>query len=112
MLAFWGRDRVRGETLPLEFVISSITATAADLYGLYDRGVIAKGRRADINVIDFEKLTPEPVRMTADLPSGGMRMVQGAAGYRMTMAAGVVTRECDADTGERPGRLIRLGPRG
>lgn len=107
MLAFWARDRRRGEKLPLEFVVHSITGAAAELYGLNDRGVIAEGKRADINVIDFDALALKPVQMVSDLPSGGMRMVQGASGYRTTMVAGVVTRRQDCDTGARPGRLIR-----
>jgi N-acyl-D-amino-acid deacylase len=109
MLGFWGRDRTRGKTMPLEFIINSLTGSPAEFYGLNDRGSISVGMRADLNVIDLDRLTLKPVRMVADLPSGGMRMVQGSSGYVATMVAGVLTRFEDAETGERPGRLLRSG---
>jgi N-acyl-D-aspartate/D-glutamate deacylase len=108
-LMFWARDRVRGARLPLEDVVAKLTKANADLYGLGDRGAIEVGRRADINVIDFENLTLDTPRMHHDLPTGGKRILQGARGYLATLVNGVVTRRNDADTSARPGRLVRAG---
>lgn len=79
----------------------------AALYGLDDRGTLAPGKRADINVIDFDKLGSDIPRMVFDLPSGGPRMLQFSRGFRATLVNGVVTRLNDVATGARPGRLIR-----
>jgi N-acyl-D-amino-acid deacylase len=65
------------------------------------------GRRADLNVIDLERLRLRPPRVVRDLPAGGKRFVQDAEGYDATVVAGVVVRRHDADTGARPGRLVR-----
>jgi N-acyl-D-amino-acid deacylase len=109
MLSFWARDRKRGPTLPLEHVIRKLSLKNAELYGLYDRGQIAPGKRADINVIDYGRLALHMPRIVHDLPKGSPRMLQGSTGYLATMVAGVVTRRNDAETGARPGRLIRAG---
>ena len=106
-LAFWSRDRKRGPTLPLASMVNKQTAAAAEIYGLSDRGSIAVGKRADINMIDFDRLTLKMPRMAYDLPSGGGRLLQESQGYLATMVAGTVTRRNDADTGARPGRLVR-----
>jgi N-acyl-D-amino-acid deacylase len=106
-LSFWSRDRHRGPTLPIEQTVFKITGKAAEVYGLRDRGEIAVGKRADINVIDFEQLANEMPEMVFDLPLGSGRLVQRAKGYRATMVNGVVTRRDDLDTGARPGRLVR-----
>ncbi|WP_174274019.1 N-acyl-D-amino-acid deacylase family protein [Sphingomonas bacterium] len=108
-LSFWARDRSRGPTLPVEAMVAKLTGKSAEVYGLHDRGVIAVGKRADINVIDFEKLDSEMPEMVFDLPLGSGRLVQRATGYRATMVNGVVTRRNDLDTGARPGRLVRAG---
>ncbi|MGH7897521.1 MAG: amidohydrolase family protein, partial [Candidatus Binatia bacterium] len=107
MLTHWARDRKRGPRLTLEHAIRKQTMETATLYGLGDRGVIAVGRRADLNVIDFDRLHLPPPYVVRDLPAGGQRMMQDAKGYVATIVAGVVTRRNDEDTGERPGRLIR-----
>ncbi len=107
MLSFWGRDRTRGPTLPLEHLVRKLSLKNAELYGLNDRGAIAPGKRADINVIDFDRLALHMPRMVHDLPKGSPRLLQGSTGYRATMVGGVVTRRNDAETGARPGRLIR-----
>jgi N-acyl-D-amino-acid deacylase len=86
-----------------------LTADGADLHGLSDRGILAPGRRADINVIDFEKLSVDMPRMHFDLPEGGARFVQSSTGYLATLVNGEVTRRFDSDTGRRPGRLLRPG---
>jgi N-acyl-D-amino-acid deacylase len=107
MLTHWARDRRRGPTLPLEHVIHRQTAQTASLYGLDDRGVIAPGKRADLNVIDFERLGFGQPTMAFDLPAKGRRLVQQAHGYRATFVAGIQTVANDEFTGALPGRLIR-----
>jgi N-acyl-D-aspartate/D-glutamate deacylase len=106
-LAFWARDRKRGPTLPLELMVKRQTLDNARLYSLADRGMIAPGLRADLNVIDFGRLKLKAPAVSYDLPAGGARMTQASEGYLATMVDGVVTRRDDADTGERPGRLLR-----
>jgi N-acyl-D-aspartate/D-glutamate deacylase len=110
MLTHWTRDRSRGPKLPLELVVHRQTLQTAELYGLGDRGAIRPGRRADINVIDYDRLTFGPPRMVHDLPAGARRLVQKADGYDATFVAGVQTVDHDDFTGELPGRLVR-GPR-
>jgi N-acyl-D-aspartate/D-glutamate deacylase len=79
----------------------------AALYGLGDRGTLEPGKKADLNVIDLERLDLELPRSVADLPAGGVRLLQDAHGYVATVVSGVVTRRDDRDTGARPGRLVR-----
>ena len=110
MLTHWTRDRSRGPKLALEHVIRRQTSETAELYGLGDRGAIRPGLRADINVIDYDRLTFGPPRMAHDLPGGARRLVQRAEGYDATFVAGVQTVDHDEFTGELPGRLVR-GPR-
>lgn len=107
LLTHWARDRHRGATLPLEYVIRKQAHDTAQLFGLTDRGVISVGKKADVNVIDMDALTLHAPRMAYDLPAGGHRLVQGASGYDATIVSGVVTRRHGADTGARPGRLVR-----
>lgn len=109
MLTHWARDRRRGPKLPLEHVVHRQTRQTAELYGLRDRGLVAPGMRADLNVIDFDRLHFEAPRMAFDLPAGGRRLVQRARGYAATFVAGVQTVEDDEPTGDLPGRLVR-GP--
>jgi len=106
-LTYWARDRQRGERLPLEFVVAKQTAVNARLYGFHDRGLLQPGKRADINVIDFDRLTVAPPKAHHDLPAGGTRLIQPVQGYLATMVKGEVTRRHDADTGARPGTLVR-----
>lgn len=110
MVSFWTRDRTRGRRLDLEHVVSRQTRDTARLYGLADRGVLAAGYRADVNVIDRDQLGVTAPRMAWDLPTGARRLVQRAHGYRATVCAGEVTVVDDEFTGARPGRLLR-GPR-
>jgi N-acyl-D-aspartate/D-glutamate deacylase len=109
MLTHWVRDRRRGPTLPLEHVVHRQTAQTAELYGLRDRGLVAPGLRADLNVIDFDALGFDLPRMAFDLPARGRRLVQRARGYDATFVAGTQTVDHDEFTGELPGRLVR-GP--
>ena len=109
-LTYWTRDRERGATLPLSHVIHRATRRNAELFGFKDRGLLAPGFRADINVIDYDNLKLGELKLTQDLPAGGQRLLQGAQGYAMTMVNGVITRRHDEDTGKRPGRLLRSTP--
>jgi N-acyl-D-aspartate/D-glutamate deacylase len=103
-----GRDRAVGEgTLPLELLVRSQTADAARLFGLDDRGVLAVGKRADINVIDMEKLCVLQPFWANDLPTNAGRWLQYTQGYRCTVLRGEVTFENDRHTGALPGRLVR-----
>jgi len=107
LLTHWTRDRTRGPRFPLGFMVRKLAHEPAALFGLHDRGRLATGLRADVNVIDPARLALEPPRVVHDLPAGARRIVQGARGYRATFVAGVQTREDGADTGARPGRLAR-----
>jgi N-acyl-D-aspartate/D-glutamate deacylase len=109
MITHWVRDRDRGDRLPLEVAVHHQTRRTAELYGLDDRGLLAPGYLADVNVLDYEGLNIEAPEMVYDLPAGGRRLIQRATGYVATVKRGVVVRENDAATGERPGQLIR-GP--
>ncbi len=109
MLTHWARDRARGGRLPVEFVVKRLAADNAQALGLHDRGRLAVGLRADINVVDFDKLAIERPNMRYDLPAGGKRLVQGARGYRATLCAGEIVHEHGQATGALPGRLIRGG---
>jgi N-acyl-D-aspartate/D-glutamate deacylase len=110
MLTHWVRDRTRGGKLPLELVVHRQTQQTAALYSLTDRGHIAPGKRADINIIDFEKLNFTMPYMAYDLPAQGRRLVQQAIGYNATFVAGTQIVDSDQFTGALPGHLVR-GPR-
>lgn len=107
LLTHWARDRQRGPKLELEEVVRKQAAGTAAAVGLTDRGTIEVGKRADVNVIDFDNLTLHSPRPVDDLPAGGRRILQDADGYVATIVNGVVTRRNDTDTGARPGRLVR-----
>ena len=107
LLTHWTRDRSRGERLPLELVVHKQTQATAAVYGLGDRGVLAPGKRADINVIDTDGLRIHAPEMIFDLPAGGRRLVQAVDGYRWTLQAGEVTFVDGEATGARPGRVVR-----
>ena len=91
----------------MPLLVRKHTLDSAKLAGLTDRGVIAPGYRADINVIDFEKLRVLPPTMAYDFPAGGRRLVQRAEGYRNTIVAGEVTYVDGEHTGAVPGRVVR-----
>ncbi len=109
MLSHWARDRARGGRLPVEQAVHLQTRRTAALYGFDDRGLLVPGYLADVNVVDLDRLDLAPPQMVYDLPAGGRRLVQRARGYAATVKRGVVVREDDEPTGERPGRLLR-GP--
>lgn len=108
-ITHWTRDRQRGELLALEDVVHQQTQRTAAHVGWLDRGVIAPGYLADINVIDHDQLSLRAPELVADLPAGGERLLQRADGYVATIKRGVVTAESGQLTGEFPGRLQR-GP--
>ncbi|WP_299016211.1 amidohydrolase family protein [uncultured Caulobacter sp.] len=106
-LIHWTRDRTRGPRLALETMIARQTRDTAQAVGLFDRGLIAPGYRADLNVIDYEGLKLEAPKVAYDLPAGGRRLVQRAHGYVATIVGGVVTQRDGEPTGVLPGRLVR-----
>ncbi|CAM9510392.1 MAG: amidohydrolase family protein [Rhodococcus sp. (in: high G+C Gram-positive bacteria)] len=106
LLAHWCRDR-DGEQLTVPFVVQSQCRDTAWALGMRDRGVLAPGYKADINVIDLERLSVSAPEMHYDLPAGGRRLLQGATGYLHTIVSGVPTYESGVSTGEFPGRLVR-----
>jgi N-acyl-D-aspartate/D-glutamate deacylase len=109
MLTHWGRDRSRGPGLPLTQLVKMQTSETADFFGFTDRGRLAPGLKADINLIDFERLRLHQPEVVSDLPAGGRRLVQRVDGYRATIVAGEPVFENGEDTGARPGRLVRAG---
>jgi N-acyl-D-amino-acid deacylase len=111
MLTHWARDRKRGEKFPIEFVVKLQTSDTANLYGFNDRGVLAPGMKADINIIDFENLHLYAPEMVYDLPADGRRLIQRVKGYKATIASGQVIFENGVATGALPGKLIRNGSR-
>ena len=108
LLAHWGRDRKSGR-LDVSWLVKRHTHDNARAVGLNDRGKLAPGYKADLNVIDFDKLGVEAPVMTWDLPAGGKRLLQKARGYRATIVSGAVTYRDGEATGALPGRLVR-GP--
>jgi N-acyl-D-aspartate/D-glutamate deacylase len=106
LLTLWGRDRGRGR-LGLPFLVQRHCRDTARTVGLLDRGVLAPGYRADVNVLDFEHLEVRRPEVRYDLPAGGRRLVQRARGYLHTFVAGVETYSDGEATGELPGRLVR-----
>ncbi len=109
MLTYWVRDRARGQRLPLETAVRLQTRATALAYGLHDRGLLAAGMRADLNVIDLERLHLHAPEAVHDLPAAGRRLVQRVDGYKATILAGQVTYNDGAPVGTLPGKLIR-GP--
>ena len=111
LLSYWVRERTRG-TLGFETAIKILTSEPAALYGLHDRGVVAPGYKADLNVLDPDRVSPRPVEIVDDLPTGAIRIVQRTDGFVATLVDGVVVQRDGEDTGARPGRVVRSRPRG
>ncbi|MFT5560322.1 MAG: N-acyl-D-aspartate/D-glutamate deacylase [Candidatus Azotimanducaceae bacterium] len=109
LLTHWARDRTRGDRIPIEELIHNQTSVTAKCYGLDDRGVIAPGMKADLNVIDFDKLQIHGPRVAYDLPAEGKRYLQDVTGYRVTICSGQIIYRDGKATGVLPGQLIR-GP--
>ena len=110
LLQHWVRDRTRGPRIGLEAAVRMLTSRPAEVYGLGDRGVLAVGKRADLNVIDFDALDLLLPEVRYDLPTDAKRVVQRADGYDVTVCAGEVTFRSGHATSARPGTLLR-GPR-
>jgi N-acyl-D-aspartate/D-glutamate deacylase len=109
LMSYWTRDRTRGEKIATERAVQMLTADIADYLGFSDRGRLKPGLKADLNVIDLERLRLHPPRLVQDLPAGGQRLLQDAEGYRATIVAGDVVVRDDEVTDARPGRLVRSG---
>ncbi|MEM7135624.1 MAG: amidohydrolase family protein [Myxococcota bacterium] len=108
LLTHWARDRSEGR-ISLERVVQMQAHDTARFIGLADRGTLAVGQRADLNIIDFDALRLRPPVMQKDLPAGGQRLMQHADGYVATLVAGEVIARDGRLTGARPGRLVRAG---
>lgn len=109
MLTHWVRDRTRGERLPLPAVVKWLSYDTARAVGLEDRGLIAPGYKADLNLFDLNRLHLHAPEVAHDLPSGGRRLVQRADGYAATIVSGTIVYRSGVPTGLLPGRLVR-GP--
>lgn len=110
LLSYWGRDRGErrgGDTIDLAFLVQRHCRDTARTVGLFDRGVIAPGYRADLNVVDFDALRLHKPTIVHDLPAGGRRLLQRAEGWAHTIVAGQETYRDGAETDALPGRLVR-----
>jgi N-acyl-D-aspartate/D-glutamate deacylase len=107
LLAYWGFGAPVDQRFPVEWIVKRQCADTAALVGLCDRGVLAPGFRADVNIIDPGELTIGAPEMLHDLPMGGKRLVQRVRGYRATLVAGEVVYRDGEATGALPGRLVR-----
>lgn len=106
-LTHWTRDRTQGERLGLAEAVRMLTSAPARSHRFHDRGRIAPGLKADLNIIDMDRLTLRSPSIVYDLPGGAKRMTQKADGYVATYVSGVAIRREGEDTGARPGRLVR-----
>jgi N-acyl-D-aspartate/D-glutamate deacylase len=106
-MTLWARDREGRDGLPIESVVHQISQRPAAHFGWLDRGVVAPGLLADLNVIDLEHLECSSPEIATDLPAGGRRLLQSARGYKWTIKRGAVTFDDGTPTGELPGTLIR-----
>jgi N-acyl-D-aspartate/D-glutamate deacylase len=106
MLTWWVRDRPHGR-ISLPDAIHRMTQLTAQYIGLNDRGVVAPGMKADLNVIDVDKLQLTRPELVADLPAGGKRLMQPARGYKATLVSGEVIVLDGVFTGALPGRMVR-----
>ncbi len=109
MLTHWARDRHRGPKLPLEFMVKRQTSETANFFGFNDRGVLEVGKKADINIINYDAMRLHIPEVRYDLPAGGRRLVQRVDGYDATIVSGVPVFENGVHTGALPGKLVRAG---
>ena len=106
VLQHWTRER-KGERLSIEEAVKALAADPAKTVGLMDRGVLATGRKADLNVIDYDKLRLNTPKVLYDLPAGGRRVTQDAQGYEALIVSGEIVSREGRPTGALPGRLVR-----
>jgi N-acyl-D-aspartate/D-glutamate deacylase len=109
-MTLWARERTDESNITLETVVHQLTRRPASHFGWFDRGLIAPGLLADLNIIDFQDLACAAPRIVTDLPAGGRRLLQSASGYRYTIKRGEVTFENGEATGQLPGALLRGAP--
>jgi N-acyl-D-aspartate/D-glutamate deacylase len=107
LLEHWTKRRTRGPKLPIEWAVKKMTHDTASLYGMTDRGQLVPGKKADINVIDYDRLSLALPELVADLPAGAARLVQKAHGYEATIVSGQTTFREGEHTGALPGRVVR-----
>ena len=108
-LTHWTRDRRRGALFPVAWAVKRLTSDNAAEIGLHDRGALRVGMKADLNVIDYDRLMLRPPQIAYDLPAGGKRLVQRTEGIDATVVSGTVVYRDGEATGALPGRLVR-GP--
>jgi N-acyl-D-aspartate/D-glutamate deacylase len=108
-LTHWTRDRIRGDRLPVEDIVHRLTSANAEAIGLTDRGRIALGLKADINIVDYDRLQLQVPEVLYDLPAGGKRLLQRSVGYDATIISGTPVWRNGEATGALPGRLLRSG---
>lgn len=108
MLSYWHRDR---GVFPIEEVVHMLTAKQARVLGFDDIGSLEVGKRADINVVDIDRVAERQPQRVTDFPAGASRLIQGAIGYKATLVNGNVILQDDELTGERGGRVLRNTPR-
>ncbi len=108
LMIWWGRDRPK-DRIPLEMIVHKQSRATALAVGLNDRGLLAPGYKADINVIDFDRLTLHAPHVVTDLPAGGRRFLQKVTGIDHTFVSGVEVASHSESTGATPGRLLRGG---
>ena len=106
LLTHWGRER---GIFKIEELIRRLTSDTAGAAGLHDRGVLAVGKKADVNIIDWDRLGADKPYVAHDLPAGGKRLLQKVHGYDATIVSGRVTFRNGVPTGVLPGKLVR-GP--
>jgi N-acyl-D-aspartate/D-glutamate deacylase len=106
LIAFWCRDRSRGDLLPIELIVKKQTRDSALMMGLTDRGELLPGKKADVNVFDLAALNVLPPEYVNDMPLNAGRWVQASTGYQMTICSGVVTFEHGQHTGALPGNKL------
>jgi N-acyl-D-aspartate/D-glutamate deacylase len=109
LLTHWVRDRTRGPRIGLETAVRRLTRDPAELYGLDDRGTVEPGKRADLNIVDFDALRLRYPERVTDLPGGAGRLVQHADGYVETIVDGETVVAGGELTDAMPGRLVRGG---
>ena len=108
-LTHWTRDRGRGELFPVSWIVKRLTADNAAAIGLNDRGLVQVGKKADLNILDYDRLRLRGPEIVYDMPAGGKRLVQRTEGFDATIVSGEIVYRGGIATGALPGRLVRGG---